>query len=280
VAAPAAAAGVIQAERGVPGDSGRKEVRLQVALARAGVASRRGAAEVIAAGRVTVNGEPVVDASHRVRDGVDRIAVDRAELGVAERLRYFALHKPVGVISAASDERGRKTVTSFLPADAGRCVPVGRLDLESEGLLLLSNDGPLIEGLLHPRAGLQREYLVEVAGWPDDAVLQRLYEGVELEDGVAKGRPKRSKRPGRLGGSAGPPTSWLVLILQEGRKREVRRMCEAVGHPVRRLIRVRFGPIRLRELSSGEIRPLTPHEVRRLRAMQAAGIRPYNPDDE
>ena len=239
-------------------------LRLKVMLARAGVASRRGSAAIIEAGRVSVNGVVVTDEAARVDPARDHVTMDGAPLPAAEGRRYFALHKPAGVLSAASDDRGRRTVTGFLPADAGRCVPVGRLDLDSEGLLLLTNDGPLVDGLLHPRAGLQREYLVEVAGRPSDAALQRLYDGVELEDGLARGKPKRSKRPGRPAAGDEPATSWIALIMTEGRKREVRRMCEAVGHPVRRLIRVRFGPIRLRDLAPGEIRPLTPHEVRRL----------------
>ena len=246
--------------------------RLQVVLARAGVASRRGAVGMIEAGRVAVNGVVTRDAGARVDVGQDVITLDGAALPRAEPLRYFALHKPRGVLSAASDERGRRTVTDFLPAASGRCVPVGRLDLDSEGLLLLSNDGPLIDGLLHPRAGLQREYLAEVEGRPSDAALQALFDGVELEDGVAKGKPKRSKRPGRPAAGGKPGTSWLVLVLTEGRKREVRRMCEAVGHPVVRLIRVRFGPILLRDLESGAIRPLTTHEVRRLRGAATMAV--------
>lgn len=240
-------------------------LRLQVVLARAGIASRRASVAIIEAGRVSVNGRQVDDAGLRVDPDRDRIEVDGEALPLAETLRYYALHKPAGVLSAASDEQGRKTVVDYLPEGAGRCVPVGRLDLDSEGLLLLSNDGPLIDGLIHPRAELQREYLVEVEGRPDDAALQRLYDGVALEDGIARARPKRSKRPGRAADAGSPGTSWVVLILTEGRKREVRRMCDAVGHPVTRLIRVRFGPILLRELESGQIRSLTNHELRRLR---------------
>ena len=257
----------------------RDVVRLQVALARAGVASRRGSVEIIEAGRVIVNGAVVPDAGVRVDPSLDVILLDGQPLSAPEPLRYFALHKPAGVLSAASDDRGRKTVTDFLPDDAGRCVPVGRLDLDSEGLLLLSNDGPLIDGLLHPRAGLQREYLAEVQGRVGDEALQRLFEGVELEDGLARGKPKRSKRPGRPPAAGRPETSWLRLILTEGRKHEVRRMCEAVGHPVERLIRVRFGPILLRDLEAGAIRPLTPHEVRRLRGVAQAGLRPVGPGE-
>ncbi|PZC47530.1 MAG: 23S rRNA pseudouridine synthase [Chloroflexi bacterium] len=240
-------------------------LRLQVALARAGVASRRGSIVVIESGRVAVNGAVVRDVGVRVDLRRDSVSVDGEPLGSAEPLRYFALHKPPGVLSAASDDRGRKTVTDFLPADSGRCVPVGRLDLDSEGLLLLSNDGPLIDGLIHPRAGLQREYLVELVGHATDRALQQIFEGVELEDGIARAKPKRSKRPGRPGAAGQPGTSWIVLVLTEGRKREVRRMCEAVGYPVMRLIRVRFGPILLRDLEVGAIRPLAVHELRRLR---------------
>ena len=251
---------------GAPGGADASPgLRLQVALARAGVASRRGSVAIIEAGRVSVNGDVVTDAGARLYPARDRVSVDGEPLPGAEQLRYFALHKPPGVLSAASDDWGRRTVTDFLPAGAGRCVPVGRLDLDSEGLLLLTNDGPVIDGLIHPRAGLQREYLVELEGRASDEALQRLYDGVELEDGVARGRPRRSKRPGRPAVAGEPATSWIVLILVEGRKREVRRMCEAVGHRVRRLIRVRFGPIRLRDLEPGMIRPLTTHEVRRLR---------------
>jgi 23S rRNA pseudouridine2605 synthase len=240
-------------------------LRLKVVLARAGVASRRGSAAIIEAGRVSVNGAVVTDEAAWVDPARDRVHIDGEPLPAAEPHRYFALHKPTDVLSAASDWRGRRTVIDFLPPGAGRCVPVGRLDLDSEGLLLLTNDGPLVDGLLHPRAGLQREYLVEVAGRPNDEALQRLYDGVELEDGLARGKPKRSKRPGRPAAGGEPATSWITIVMTEGRKREVRRMCEAVGHPVRRLIRVRFGPIRLRDLAPGEIRPLTTHEVRRLR---------------
>ena len=236
--------------------SGR--LRLQVALARAGLASRRAAAETIEAGRVTVNGSVVREAGRRVT-AEDEVRVDN-ELLTIEPLRYYALHKPRGVLSSASDDRGRPVVTGYLPTDAGRCVPVGRLDLDSEGLLLLSNDGPLIDGLLHPRSELPREYLVELRGRPSNASLDQLYAGVELDDGaVVSGKPKRLRRP-----ASKPDLSWIGITVRQGRKREVRRMCEAIGHRVERLIRVRFGPIRLRELEQGTIRPLTEHEVRLL----------------
>ena len=236
-------------------------IRLQVALARAGIASRRHAADIVRAGRVTVDGETVRDPAHPVHPGRSQISIDSAPLPTAEPHRYFALHKPPGVLSAAEDDRGRRTVTEFLPKDAGRCVPVGRLDLESEGLLLMTNDGPLIDALLHPRSELPRVYLVEIEGRPADTDLQQLYDGVPIGGGViGRAKPKRSKRPGRPPEGRRGATSWLVLTLQQGRKREVRLMCQSIGHAVVRLIRVQFGPILLRELEIGQIRELTPHE--------------------
>ena len=223
------------------------------------MASRRAAAETIGAGRVTVNGTVVREAGQRVSPERDEIRVDGEPLSI-EPLRYYALHKPRGILSSASDDRERPVVTRYLPEDAGRCVPVGRLDLDSEGLLLLSNAGPLIDGLLHPRSELPREYVVELRGLPSDESLDRLYAGVELDDGVmVSGKPKRIRRP-----SSKPGRSWIGITVREGRKREVRRMCETIGHPVERLIRVRFGPIRLRDLEAGSIRPLSEHEVRLL----------------
>jgi 23S rRNA pseudouridine2605 synthase len=238
-----------------------ESIRLQVALARAGIASRRHAAEIVRAGRVTVDDETIIDPAWPVIPSRSRICIDGATLPAAEPHRYFALHKPPGVLSSADDDRGRPTVTQFLPSNAGRCVPVGRLDLESEGLLLLTNDGPLIDALLHPRAELPRVYLVEVKGRPTDADLQQLYDGVPIDGGAtASAKPKRSKRPGRPAEGQRPATSWMVLTLRQGRKREVRQMCQVIGHTVVRLIRVQFGPILLRELEAGHIRELTPHE--------------------
>lgn len=243
-------------------------VRLAVALARAGIGSRRACDALIREGRVRVDGQAVSDPATRVIPTEAHIEVDGEPLPDAETQRYYALHKPRGVVSTARDDRGRRTVVDFLPPEAGRCVPVGRLDRESEGLLLLSNDGPLIDGLLHPRREIPRTYLAELVGRPSDETLNAMFEGVEAEDGVLRAKPRRSKRPGRslpMG-----ETSWLRLTLQTGRKREVRRLCEALGHPVVRLRRTGFGPILLRDLAPGQIRPLTRREVRLLR--RAAGI--------
>ncbi len=239
-------------------------LRLQVALARAGVASRRAAAEAIKAGRVAVNGTVVREPGHRVRPSNDEIRFDGEPVGV-EPLRYYLLHKPRGVLSSVSDDRDRPVVTEYLPDDAGRCVPVGRLDFTSEGLLLLTNDGPLIQGLLHPRYEVPREYAAEVEGHVSDAELARIEKGVRLEDGsTASAQAKRLDR------RATPGRTWLGLVLRQGRKHEVRRIGDAIGHPVRRLIRVRFGPLLLGELPAGRIRELTPKEIRQLR--ERAGV--------
>lgn len=243
-------------------------VRLAVALARAGIGSRRACDALIREGRVRVDGQAVSDPATRVIPSEAQIEVDGEPLPDAETQRYYALHKPRGVVSTARDDRGRRTVVDFLPPEAGRCVPVGRLDRESEGLLLLSNDGPLIDGLLHPRREIPRTYLAELVGRPSDETLNAMFEGVEADDGVLRAKPRRSKRPGRS--LPAGETSWLRLTLQTGRKREVRRLCEALGHPVVRLRRTGFGPILLRDLAPGQIRPLTRREVRLLR--RAAGI--------
>ena len=192
-----------------------------------------------------VNGEVVTNASLRVDPERDAVLLDGAPLGAPDPLRYYALHKPDGVLSSVGDDRGRRTVVDLLPEGAGRCVPVGRLDYQSEGLLLLTNDGPLITALLHPSSQVPREYLVEVEGRVQDGALEAIFAGVTLPDGTtAAAKPKRSQRRGK-------GSTWLVLTLERGHKREVRQICAAVGHPVRRLIRVRFGPIRLRELAPG-----------------------------
>jgi 23S rRNA pseudouridine2605 synthase len=240
-------------------------LRLQVALARAGVASRRAAAEAIKAGRVAVNGTVIREPGHRVQADRDQIRFDGEPVGV-EPLRYYLLHKPRGVLSTVSDDRDRPVVTEYLPDDAGRCVPVGRLDFTSEGLLLLTNDGPLIEGLLHPRYEVPREYAAEVEGQVSDGVLERIEKGVRLEDGS-----RASAQTTRLNRKATPGRTWLGLVLRQGRKHEVRRIGDAVGHPVRRLIRVRFGPLLLGDLAPGQIRELTAKELSSLH--ERAGVR-------
>ena len=243
-------------------------IRIAVAIARSGVASRRGAERIVQERRVSVDGVVVTDLSLRVHPEAQEITLDGRPLPQREPLRYYALNKPRGVLSTASDDRGRPTVVASLPANAPRCVPVGRLDLDSEGLLLLTNDGPLITGLLHPSREVQRVYLAEVVGHPQDEALDRLYAGIEDDGELLRARPSRSRRPGRRLAER-RSTSWLTLTLHTGRKREVRRLCQAIGHPVVTLRRVRFGPLLLRDLPVGSVRPLSRREVRLLR--RAAG---------
>lgn len=246
-------------------------IRLQVLLARAGVASRRAAEQMIAAGRVAVNGVPQRTLGAKATPGRDRVTVDGEPIEGPEPPRYFALYKPRGVLSSAGDARGRPTVIDFLPPEAGRCVPIGRLDLDSEGLLLLSNDGPLLNGLLHPRFRLPREYLAQIRGTATNAALARLASGVRLPDGSrATAKAKRVRQPAWVGRGA-HDTSWLLLTLYRGQKHEVRQLCAATGHPVVRLIRVRFGPVRLGDLPSGQVRALSSHEQRLLRRFVVQG---------
>jgi 23S rRNA pseudouridine2605 synthase len=225
-------------------------VRLNAYLARAGVASRRGADELIKAGRVTVNGEP--GQLNTFVQAADRVEVDGR--GVAkQRLAHLLLNKPAGVVTTASDPRGRPTVVDLVPGEP-RVVPVGRLDFDTTGALLLTNDGPLAHRLAHPRYGVEKTYVVDVEGTPSDAVLQALRDGVELEDG--RTAPARVRR---LRGGA------LELTIHEGRNRQVRRMLEAVGHPVTRLHRSVYAGLTLEGLEPGAWRELEPSEVERLR---------------
>lgn len=225
-------------------------MRLNAYLARAGVASRRAADELIKAGRVTVNGRRG-ELNTFVSSG-DAVQVDGREVG-KQRLRYVLLHKPRGTITTARDPRGRPTVVDLV-GGATRIVPVGRLDRDTTGVLLLTNDGPLAHRLAHPRYEVEKAYVVDVEGEPDDDALRALAEGVELEDG-----PTAPARVRRLG------PSRLELVLHEGRNRQVRRMLEAVGHPVTRLRRSRYAGLSAGRLRRGEWRELTREEVSRLR---------------
>jgi 23S rRNA pseudouridine2605 synthase len=234
-------------------------MRLAKHLAHAGVASRRAAEELIRAGRVTVGGEVVTDPARDVSDD-DAVAVDGRVLTGAEERVVVALHKPAGVVSTARDTHGRPTVLDLVDAGGARLYPVGRLDADTTGLLLLTNDGELANALTHPRYEVPKTYRAWVEGGAVAArALRALREGVELEDGRTAPAGVRQVRPG-----------LLELTLREGRKRQVKRMLAAVGHPVQRLERVRFGPLALGDLAEGAARPLTPAEVERLR--QAAGL--------
>src|SRR5438128_8467092 len=218
-------------------------MRLNAFLARAGVASRRRADELIKAGRVTVNGEP--GQLNTVVGARDRVEVDGKEVA-RQRLRYVLLHKPAGVVTTARDPQGRPTVVELVP-DEPRVVPVGRLDVDTTGALLLTNDGPLAHRLAHPRYGVEKVYEVDVEGEPDDAALEQLAAGVELDDGLTAPANVRRLGPAKL-----------ELTLHEGRKHQVKRMCEAVGHPVRRLHRSRYAGLTVEGLEPGAWRELEP----------------------
>jgi 23S rRNA pseudouridine2605 synthase len=226
-------------------------VRLNAYLARAGVASRRGADELIKAGRVTVNGEP--GRLNTFVQSRDRVEVDGERVAL-QRLAYVLLHKPAGVVTTARDPQGRPTVVGLVPAEP-RIVPVGRLDADTTGALLLTNDGPLAHRLAHPRYGVEKVYEADVEGEPEDAALEALRNGIELEDGATA--PARVRR-------LGPST--IELALHEGRNRQVRRMLEAVGHPVTRLHRSAYAGLTLEGLEPGRWRELEPSEVDALRA--------------
>ncbi len=222
-------------------------------LAHAGAASRRAAEELVRAGRVTVGGEVVVDPARDV-DDASGVALDGSAIDRAEERVVYALHKPVGVVSTARDPQGRATVVELVPA-VHRLYPVGRLDVDTSGLLLLSNDGALANRLTHPRYEVPKTYVAAVEHPPvREPALRALREGVKLDDGPTAPAGARRLRP-----------DALELTIHEGRKRQVRRMCEAVGHPVRELQRVRIGPLALGDLEPGVARRLTRAEVERLR---------------
>ena len=242
--------------------SGTPGERLQKILAAAGVASRRAAEELIRAGRVTVNGS-VATLGESADAERDAIAVDGEPIE-REPLEYWMLHKPLGVLTTVSDPQGRSTVVDLVPESSARLFPVGRLDLLSEGLVLLTNDGPLAHSLLHPSFGEEREYRVTVRGSVDRASLRRVSEGIELEDGLTA--------PARVGTARfdrETRATTFALTLVEGRKRQIRRMMRALGHPVVRLVRVRMGPLELGRLAAGKARPLRARELRMLKRVLA-----------
>ncbi len=235
-------------------------MRLNAYLARAGVASRRGADELIKAGRVRVNGEPGL-LNTFVAQG-DAVELDGRPLA-PQRLAYLLLHKPAGVVTTARDPHGRPTVVELVPPEP-RVVPVGRLDADTTGALLLTNDGALAHRLAHPRYEVEKVYEAEVEGAPDDAELRRLEQGVDLDDG--RTAPARARRLG---------PSLIELAVHEGRKHQVKRMLDAVGHPVRRLHRSRYGGLDLTGLEPGAWRELSEAEVDGLRA--STRTRPARP---
>jgi 23S rRNA pseudouridine2605 synthase len=225
-------------------------MRLNAYLARAGLASRRGADDLIKAGRVLVNGEP--GQLNTFVEATDRVEVDGREVG-KQRLSHLLLYQPAGVISTARDPQGRPTVVDLVPSGT-RVVPVGRLDADTTGALLLTNDGELAHRLAHPKYKVEKVYVAEIGGNPGEDVLQQLRDGVELDDGVTA--PAQVRRLG--------PHS-LELTIHEGRNRQVKRMLDAVGHPVRSLHRSTYAGLKLGGLEPGQWRELEPSEVERLR---------------
>ncbi|HEY8338328.1 MAG TPA: pseudouridine synthase [Egibacteraceae bacterium] len=244
--------------------------RVQKVLAAAGVGSRRACEELIAAGRVAVDGRVVslgakADATRQV------ITVDGERVHTNPLLVHYLLNKPQGVVTTVSDPQGRPTVVDLVP-DNPRVYPVGRLDRDTEGLLLLTNDGELANRLAHPRYAVEKTYVAQIRGPAKRKALRALREGVELEDGLARARSVREL------GSTGDRT-LLELVLTEGRKREVRRMLAAVGLPLERLARVKLGPLALGDISPGRFRRLTSAEVRQLYAAVGLGD-PETTDEE
>lgn len=234
------------------------EVRLQKFLAAAGVGSRRRCEALIRSGAVTVNGQVVQRLGTRIVPGRDRVAVEDQPVAL-ERKVYIALHKPAGCLCTNRDTHGRRRVLDLLPADLPRLFSVGRLDANSEGLLLLTNDGEFALRLAHPRYKLPKTYQVEVAGHVTAATVQRLLDGVRSYGELLQAAAVRALR------HVGDGTQ-LTLVLKQGKKRQVRRMMAVVGHPVRRLVRVAIGSLRLGELKPAQWRYLSDEEVRKLLA--------------
>lgn len=234
-------------------------MRLQRFLARAGVASRRGSEDLMTAGRVSVNGAVITELGAKVDPATDSVTVDGREVTLSEGAAYFALNKPAGYVTTMSDPQGRPTVASLMPpgAPAG-LFPVGRLDRDTTGLLLLTSDGDMGHRLLHPRHHVWKVYRAVVDGEPSAGDLAALADGIELDDGrTAPARVSLVWSEGRR--------AEVEISLREGRKRQVKRMLSAVGHPVTALRRIAFGPVELGELAEGRTRPLTSDEVAALR---------------
>ena len=225
--------------------------RLQKVLARTGWGSRRECEILIEDGRVKVNDEVAV-LGRRVKTATDKVEVDGVTIGVAPGLVYYLLNKPVDVITTAKDTHGRQTVIELVPLEP-RVFPVGRLDAETEGLLILTNDGELGHRLTHPSFGIEKEYLAHVdcsSNGVGESALKKLRDGIELDDGITSPAEVGQLQPG-----------VLRIVIHEGRNRQIRRMCDAVGHPVERLVRVRVGPLIDRTLAPGKWRHLTTAEV-------------------
>jgi 23S rRNA pseudouridine2605 synthase len=257
--------------------------RLQKILSQAGIASRRASERLMLDGRVTVNGVTVRELGTKADPSRDDIRVDGRRVKVVERHRYLLLNKPRGYVTTRTDPQRRPTIIDLLGGVREYVYPVGRLDIESEGLLLLTNDGDLAARLTHPRHGVARAYEASVLGVPDAHDLDRLARGVTIDGrrtapaqvrpvqgrnprGAASRSRRRSERDAERAATQDGPAAVLLITIREGRNRQVRKMCEAIGHPVTHLRRVAIGPIRDPKLQSGRWRDLTEDEVRKLRA--------------
>jgi 23S rRNA pseudouridine2605 synthase len=240
-------------------------IRLQKILSQAGVASRRAAEKLMAEGRVTINGTTIFELGTKADPATDDIRVDGRRIKAAERPRYILLNKPRGYVTTRSDEKRRKTVLDLLEGVREYVYPVGRLDYDTEGLLLLTNDGELAAQLTHPRHQVERTYEARVAGMPDERAIEKLRKGVPLD-----GRRTQPADVIVVNKDRHDADGVLLMTIREGRNRQVRRMCEAVGHPVQRLKRTRIGPIGDRKLPVGAWRDLTPQEVAALRKAVAS----------
>lgn len=236
------------------------EIRLQKMIAGTGLSSRRKAETLIASGRVTVNGKVVTELGTKVDPDRDHVKVDGRHLTGAQPFVYLMLNKPKNVMSTLDDPGGRTTVKDYLHGVSVRVFPVGRLDFDSEGLMLLTNNGDLAQALLHPRYHVPKTYLIKVKGVLTDDEIGQLQRGVKLEDGMTS--PATVKKIKKA-----EQNSWLEITIREGRKHQVKRMLETVGHPVIKLMRVRMGPLSLGDLGSGEFRFLTDREANALREL-------------
>jgi len=254
-------------DRSGPARADKSPARLQKILSAAGVASRRTSESLIQQGRVTVNGTVVTTLGTKADPSRDDVRVDGRRIRVESRRRYILLNKPRGYVTTRSDPQGRRTVMDLLTGVREYVYPVGRLDYDSEGLLLLTNDGDLAARLMHPRHDVERVYEARVRGIPDVPAIDRLTRGIMLDG--RRTAPARVERPQPRTTATGGSQATIEIALHEGRKHQVRRMFEAVGHPVVRLRRIRIGPIEDDSLTTGHYRDLTPRELAALR--RAAG---------
>ena len=238
--------------------------RLQKIIARAGIASRRAAEEMILNGRVTVDGQTITELGGKYDSSRQKICVDGKPLTLAEKKVYYLLNKPKGYLSTAKDERGRRTVLDLLPEVRERVYPLGRLDNNTEGLLLISNDGDLMNGLLHPRYKVNKTYVARLAGVPSEKLLDKLRQGIKLEDGMTAPAVVKMLE-------TSDSEAKVEITIHEGRNRQVRRMFAAIGCDVRALKRVKFAGLTLKGVKRGHYRPLTDEEITEL--YKIAGIK-------